>query len=75
MRENNIPLSLSPWPIALVLVALKVAGVINWPWLWVLSPLWAPFALTMVAGSIILTVAGIIFARRTIRGAIEKGRG
>lgn len=26
--------------LAVVFIAMKVAGVIAWPWLWVLAPLW-----------------------------------
>ena len=26
--------------LALVFITLKLTGVINWPWLWVLAPLW-----------------------------------
>lgn len=26
----------------LLLLGLKLAGVITWPWLWVFAPLWAP---------------------------------
>ena len=28
-----------------VFIALKIANVIAWSWLWVLSPLWIPIAL------------------------------
>lgn len=27
------------------LLALKIAGVANWSWWWVLAPFWAPWAL------------------------------
>lgn len=27
-------------------IVLKLAGGIDWSWLWVLSPLWLPFAVT-----------------------------
>ena len=33
---------------AVVLIVLKGAGVIAWPWLWVLAPLWIPIALWLV---------------------------
>ena len=33
----------------LVFIALKIAGVTPWSWLWVLSPLWLPIAVTITA--------------------------
>jgi len=32
----------------LVLVILKCAGVIAWPWIWVVSPLWGGFLLNCI---------------------------
>lgn len=29
---------------------LKLAGVIGWSWVWVVSPLWLPLALTIILG-------------------------
>lgn len=29
-------------------IGLKLTGVINWSWIWVLSPLWISFLLTVV---------------------------
>ena len=34
-------------------IGLKIAGVINWPWVWVLAPFW---------GSIVLAVAVLFIA-------------
>lgn len=25
-------------------ISLKVLGLLTWPWIWVLAPLWVPFA-------------------------------
>lgn len=33
--------------LALLFIGLKLGGVINWSWLWVLSPLWIPLAIVM----------------------------
>ncbi len=30
------------------LALLKLTGTLHWPWLWVLAPLWAPFAILVV---------------------------
>lgn len=40
--------------LAIVFIALKLCGVINWSWLWVLAPILIPFGL-------ISLVVGIIF--------------
>ena len=31
--------------LTLLFIGLKLAGIINWSWLWVLSPIWIPFLL------------------------------
>ena len=31
-------------------VTLKLVGVIAWPWLWVLAPLWIPILLGVILG-------------------------
>ena len=48
-------------------IVLKLCGVIAWSWLWVLSPIWMPIALTIglfilvgFVGFIIGVVKGII---------------
>lgn len=32
--------------VGVTLIWLKIFGVINWNWLWILSPFWIPFATT-----------------------------
>lgn len=34
--------------LTIVFITLKLLGVINWSWLWVLSPLWISVALAVV---------------------------
>ncbi len=34
--------------LTIVFIILKILGFIQWSWLWVLSPLWIPFALIFV---------------------------
>ena len=34
--------------LAIVFIALKLAGYIAWGWMWVLAPLWLPFIVGMV---------------------------
>lgn len=47
--------------LTVLLIGLKLTGFINWPWVWVLIPIWGPitavlvlFAMTMFAAVIIL---------------------
>lgn len=34
--------------LAIVFIVLKLVGLIAWSWLWVLAPLWIPFAIGIV---------------------------
>lgn len=34
--------------LTVALIVLKLCGVIDWSWLWVLSPLWIPIAIAAV---------------------------
>jgi hypothetical protein len=34
--------------LTLIFIVLKLCGVINWSWVWVLSPLWISFGLALV---------------------------
>lgn len=43
--------------LAIVFIVLKLTEVIAWSWIWVLSPIWIPFALILG----ILLVAGVIY--------------
>ena len=33
--------------LGILFIGLKLGGVINWSWLWVLSPLWGPIVLVL----------------------------
>lgn len=35
--------------LTVIFVVLKLVGVINWSWLWVLCPMWLPTAVFVVA--------------------------
>ena len=34
--------------LAILFIGLKLTGVITWPWLWVLSPIWIPFVIVFI---------------------------
>lgn len=39
--------------LAVLFIALKLTGVIQWGWLWVLSPIWADLLVTFIAAVIV----------------------
>lgn len=48
--------------LGLLFIGLKLAGVITWSWLWVLSPFWIPLALVLVILLIMAIILGIAMA-------------
>lgn len=38
----------------IVFVTLKVLKIIKWSWLWVLAPLWIPYAMFIVGGIMVI---------------------
>lgn len=40
--------------LAVAFIVLKLTGVINWSWLWVLAPIWIPTAITLAIIAIVL---------------------
>ncbi len=51
MKENNVNVNIGGLFSTLLLVAfivLKLCHVIEWSWLWILSPLWIPFAIAII---------------------------
>ena len=42
--------------LAIVFIVLKLVGVISWPWVWVLAPIWIPIVL-----GVVIVVLGIVF--------------
>jgi len=43
-RSQDIFLSL----LAVLFIGLKLAGIIQWSWVWVLAPIWIPLALALL---------------------------
>jgi hypothetical protein len=44
--------------LGVLFIGLKLGGVIDWPWLWVLAPIWMPISLAIL----LLVIAGVISA-------------
>tara|TARA_R110000772_G_scaffold58631_1_gene133114 strand:- start:33 stop:230 length:198 start_codon:yes stop_codon:yes gene_type:complete len=40
-------------------IGLRIAGVISWPWVWVLAPFWIPLVLGVIFLLIFLVIAVI----------------
>jgi hypothetical protein len=45
--------------LAVVFVALRLAGVVGWSWWWVLAPLWAPAAAGLAVLAVMLMLVGL----------------
>lgn len=50
-------------------IVLKLCGIINWSWLWVLAPIWLPFVILIALG---LLGFLIIFVVNVVKGALKK---
>jgi MFS superfamily sulfate permease-like transporter len=55
--------------LTLLFIALKLTGVIAWPWIWVLSPLW----ISVVLGIIIIT-AVVVLLKHDNGSKVPKGK-
>lgn len=70
MGSNSTNVSASSGGILLpgmtiLFVALKLTGVIDWSWWWVLAPFWIPLSLGLVVLVLITSVTAIVFNRRS----------
>lgn len=45
--------------LTIVFITLKLMGYIAWSWLWVLSPLWIPFAIVFISFVVFVLIAAI----------------
>ena len=45
--------------LAVLFIGLKLGGIINWSWLWVLAPIWGPFVVVAVIFLVALLISGI----------------
>ena len=46
-----------PALLAILFIGLKLTGFIDWSWVWVLSPLWIPFAIVLLVVVVVVIVA------------------
>lgn len=45
--------------LTLVFIVLKLVGVINWSWVWVLSPIWIPTVLIILIMCVLILLSHI----------------
>lgn len=63
MNSNNIQPSAPTHGLTLtstlllIFVVLKLAGLVAWSWIWVLSPVWIELLLRFIAATLVMTVA------------------
>ena len=48
--------------LTIIFVVLKLVGVISWPWIWVLSPIWI-MALLVIGAIVIAVIVGHFFLK------------
>lgn len=46
--------------LTVLFIGLKLAGIINWSWWWVLAPLWGPTALVLSVILVCLVITAIL---------------
>jgi len=56
--------------LAILFIGLKLGGVINWSWLWVLSPLWIPLAIVVGILVLVGVIAGLVAGCGAIFGSM-----
>ncbi len=50
--------------LGILFIALKLCGVINWSWWWVLAPFWMPVALVIIIILVAVVIGVITEARK-----------
>ena len=45
-----------PEVLTIVFICLKLCGFIDWPWLWVLSPLWISVSLLLITAAVLFVI-------------------
>lgn len=69
MKDNNQKVSVSGTIgtldlIGVLFIALKLCGVIDWAWKWVLAPIWMPIALYGAVILIVFIIGKLITRKR-----------
>lgn len=59
----------------ILFIGLKLGGVIDWPWLWVLAPAWWSIAFAMAVCTIVCVVAVTLTAIDSFNSRRRRRRG
>ena len=46
--------------LTIAFIVLKLTGVIDWPWIWVLCPIWGGIALVLIITIILFVIASVL---------------
>lgn len=46
--------------VGVVFIVLKLIGVIDWPWIWVLAPIWIPLAAALLIVAFAALIVGML---------------
>ena len=57
--------------LAVAFIVLKVTHLIDWPWAWVLAPIWIPVGIVLAA---IVVVLIVVLTKETIRSLERRNR-
>lgn len=57
--------------LAVAFIVLKVTRLIDWPWVWVLAPIWIPAGIVLAA---IVVVLIVVLAKETVRSLERRNR-
>ena len=68
MNDNN---KSSGTLLAVAFIVLKVTHLIDWPWVWVLAPIWIPAGIVLAA---IVVVLIVVLAKETVRSLERRNR-
>ena len=50
--------------LGLIFITLRLCHVIEWSWIWVLAPFWAPLGLFFIIGAIVCIFAAWLYSKK-----------
>jgi ABC-type polysaccharide/polyol phosphate export permease len=71
MYRFKIRLSFIMISLPILFAIFKLCGIISWPWIWILSPVWLPIVLFLMAWGVIYAFSWLLF--RDVRNSVLKG--
>jgi len=71
MNDNNKSSGIFWTLLSVAFIVLKVTHLIDWPWVWVLAPIWVPAGIALAA---IVVVLIVVLTKETIRSLERRTR-